>query len=158
MNSSEFNPLLELDGPDETTLDGKNRFGLPGRFAALFKQHQVTSLEVTLGYENNLLLYPPESFRSMITELEARAQNAKQIALLTHLRQHHRTLDIDGTNRILLPSLLVKVTKLEKDVVVMGSGRYLSVMSLEAYFQRQQASVNLFVEAHASGDLSGFKL
>ncbi|MEN9559770.1 MAG: cell division protein MraZ [Pseudomonadota bacterium] len=150
-------PLDDFQGPDEVVLDAKRRVQLVARHMEVMRLHGINTVDVVMGPEKNVLIYPPQNFAHMLAELKALPKNAVSNKMLQHIQRTHRSIEIDQNNRILLPSAYVSFGEFDKDLMLAGSGRYLSLWSLPNFLAMTQG-VSAITPADADQYLPGFSL
>ncbi|MCK9612223.1 MAG: division/cell wall cluster transcriptional repressor MraZ [Bacteroidales bacterium] len=111
--------MLELKGEFECKLDGKNRLVFP---AGLKKQLPLTSAKkfvINRGFEQCLGLYTVEAWETIIKEIKKLSRYKKDARnFLRYFYRGATEIELDGTNRLLLPKSLLKYAGIEKEVLV----------------------------------------
>ena len=98
--------------------------------------------------ESCLLLYPLAEWEVVQRKLENLSNINPQARLLQRLLIGHATdLDLDGSGRVLLPSLLRDYAGLSKKLVLVGQGNKIEIWSSDQWQERMQS----WLQEDASG-------
>lgn len=106
------------------TLDDKNRLALPARFRADLER----GVALTAGTGKNLLVYPLPEFEKLAEKVDALqliGQEAETLRRLLFVNAAMSELDKQG--RVLLPEHLRAHAEIEKEVVVVGVGKFIEI-------------------------------
>ena len=146
-------------GISHATLDAKGRLALPTRHREVLsvgcEGHVVVTIDMR---ESCLLLYPLPEWEVVQRKLEALSNVNPQARLLQRLLIGHATdIDLDGSGRILLPSMLRDFAQLQKKVVLLGQGNKLELWSMDVWQSQMQDWLNEG-SAALDGDLDGLSI
>ncbi len=106
-------------GEYQHTLDAKGRVSLPARF-----RNQLSgTVTVAKGLDHSLYVFAPEDYEGFMTDLIAKSDfNPKVREVRRFFASGAVEVDLDSAGRVSLTPNLRAWAKLEKDVVVIGSG------------------------------------
>ncbi|MBU1249405.1 MAG: division/cell wall cluster transcriptional repressor MraZ [Proteobacteria bacterium] len=133
-------------GHVDRSLDPKGRLMLPPEYREYFhSQHPEGCLVLTL-HRGRIIGITPQQWDAWEAKLlEPRTvSDALQSAIDIYLSSYEM-VKLDKHGRIQIPPRLRKSGKLNKDVVVLGSGRHFAVMDVRAYdrmLEQQHADVS----------------
>lgn len=138
-------------------MDDRGRFALPARLVPLMRrmagagEGEALEVAITVTLEMRIAIFPMPHFQKIMANLD----NApKDDALAAELRRHYLNyLDVqvtDKQNRVRVSGLLAAKYRLAGEVVVMGSGEYLEVVSKEDWEMHLEARAALFSEHRSS--------
>ena len=112
-------------------LEEKGRLSLPKEFRT---QHQ--SWVVTRGLEGGLFLLPFDEFHKQLELISGSTFIKKNQRDMTRLLTNDaREVKPDTLGRITLPEYLIQQAELKKQVVIVGSFRYIEIWDQEKYHQ-----------------------
>ncbi|NKC00959.1 MAG: division/cell wall cluster transcriptional repressor MraZ [Pseudomonadales bacterium] len=122
-------------GISNASLDAKGRMALPARnreaVVALSEGKVVVTIDMR---ERCLLLYPLQEWEVVQRKLEALSNINAEARLLQRLLIGHATdLELDGSGRILLPSLLRDYAALSKKLVLVGQGNKIEIWAHDTW-------------------------
>lgn len=154
-------------GSTQLALDGKGRLSIPAKYRerlmARCGGHVILTADPTNGC---LLLYPYpewEIIERQINELRGMDAVTRQLKML--VVGSAEELELDGAGRILVPPMLRKYAKLEKDVVLVGQDKKFALWSepaWQALFEQAAQLPEMLNDAVRSGslpeELKGFSL
>lgn len=119
-----------LLGTYEHSLDSKNRITLP---IAIRKQLGGVVM-ISASPDKCIEVRTPESFQEYANTLKENGSNkAKLRALQRAILGNTFELQIDSANRILLPSTLIKIANINKNVVLIGVGDKMEIWDADTY-------------------------
>lgn len=137
-----------LTGSHTQTADDRGRLAVPakmmGPFRKLGGQKDKEAVEVTICVtpQRRLGVYPRRVFDQMIDDLEELALEDHEIyKLRTAYLNHMEEQSLDKQNRFKIPSMLADAFDLKGEVVLMGSGEMVEVVSREEW--KRQLSENV---------------
>ena len=111
------------------TLEKNGRLALPKAF-----REKALEWVVSRGLDGGLFLFPEQDFAKQIQELTERTFTKKRnrdfIRLMVNSAQQ---VSPDSLGRVLLPSYLIDLATLSKEVVVVGSYHYLEIWNQKLY-------------------------
>lgn len=125
-----------FSGENVHTLDEKSRVAVPAKFRAFASWIDEKEIWVlTKGFERCLVLFTGESWQTMLQQ---------KLAGLTMGNREHRIfirnfvgpaveLQADKQGRIVIPQPLREYAGIVRDVVILGTGKYIELWDKEAY-------------------------
>ncbi len=140
-------------GTYEQLIDAKGRIILPGAF----RQALGESFIISLGFDDCLSLWRREDFESFVDrEIQKRSDLSRaqrQVNRWLHSSAHPAT--VDAQNRFVVPPLLRRTAKLEREITLIGAGHRVEVWNRETwrgYIEKASNSIEEIAES-LSGDL-----
>ncbi|WP_033159793.1 division/cell wall cluster transcriptional repressor MraZ [Mycoplasmoides alvi] len=130
-------------GTYEHSLDSKNRISLPSRLRAKIS----SSVVISKGFDGCLEVRTPEEFESYAQSLSKLSNTHKDSRLI--IRQifaNSIDIELDASNRILIPVNLLKEANLKKDLVIIGVGKKMEIWDKNAYEKFKSESDSTFEE------------
>lgn len=125
-------------------LDAKGRMAIPARYRDSIAEVCHNQMVVTIDpHSPCLLLYPPmewQAIEARLIEFPSFNKEARRIQRL--LIGHATDLELDGSGRLLLPSLLRDHAKLEKKVVLLGQGKKFEIWDEDHWNQTRDDYLN----------------
>ena len=119
-----------LLGTYEHSLDSKNRLSLPSAVRKNFDTFVILSV----GIDKCIEIRTPENYNSYISMLQkVGISKEKYRNLLRTVLGNSFEIQIDSSNRILLPNLLIDFCSLEKNAVLVGVGDKMEIWSADIY-------------------------
>lgn len=127
-------------GISSATLDSKGRMALPARFREPVIVTAASKLVVTIDMrERCLLMYPLPEWETVQEKLEGLSNIRPDARLLQRLLIGHATdLELDGSGRMLLPTMLREYASLTKGLVLVGQGNKVEIWADAAWKSRMQ--------------------
>jgi MraZ protein len=112
-------------GINAINIDAKGRMAMPTRYRERLVAETAPQLVVTIDTEETcLLLYPLSEWEIIEQKLQGLPTFNKAARRIQRLLIGHATeLELDGSNRILLPPLLREYASLDKRVMLIGQGK-----------------------------------
>ena len=112
-------------GINAINIDAKGRLGIPTRYRQRLSDAAGRQLVVTIDTEEAcLLLYPTNEWEKIESKIEALPSFNKTTRRIQRLLLGHATeVEMDGSGRILLPTLLREYASLDKSVILLGQGK-----------------------------------
>lgn len=112
-------------GINAINIDAKGRMAVPARYRERLVAEAAPQLVVTIDTEETcLLLYPLSEWEIIEQKLQGLPTFNKAARRIQRLLIGHATeLELDGSNRILLPPLLREYAELDKRVMLIGQGK-----------------------------------
>lgn len=122
-------------------MDSKGRMALPARFREPVIVTAASKLVVTIDMrERCLLMYPLPEWEIVQEKLEGLSNIRPDARLLQRLLIGHATdLELDGSGRMLLPTMLREYASLTKGLVLVGQGNKIEIWADAAWKSRMQA-------------------
>lgn len=119
-----------LLGTYEHSLDSKNRLTLPSGVRKNFDTFVVLSI----GIDKCVEIRTPEEFKSYTSMLQkVGISKEKYRTLLRTVLGNSFEIQIDSSNRVLVPSIIAEFCNLNKNVVLIGVGDKMEVWSADIY-------------------------
>ncbi len=113
------------------SLEAKGRLSLPKRFREKSDQWIVTR-----GLDGGLFLFTAEAFEQHIDSLQQRSLTKKRHRdYLRIMTNEAAELSPDANGRVHLPEYLIEFAGLQKQVVVVGSSKYIEIWDRNQYHQ-----------------------
>ena len=121
-------------------MDSKGRMALPARFREPVIVTAASKLVVTIDMrERCLLMYPLPEWETVQEKLEGLSNIRPDARLLQRLLIGHATdLELDGSGRMLLPTMLREYASLTKGLVLVGQGNKIEIWADTAWKSRMQ--------------------
>lgn len=121
-------------------MDSKGRMALPARFREPVIVTAASKLVVTIDMrERCLLMYPLPEWETVQEKLEGLSNIRPDARLLQRLLIGHATdLELDGSGRMLLPTMLREYASLTKGLVLVGQGNKVEIWADAAWKSRMQ--------------------
>lgn len=117
-------------GTEIAKLENNNQVTLPAEFI----DPSGNELILTAGFENNLMLFPINTFVALLSKL-----NSMNI-LDPQVRQLHRLLvgkavkvNVNDADQIILSDDVLSKTKIDKEAVLVGQGSYIEIWSMDQW-------------------------
>lgn len=111
-------------------LDAKGRLIVP----ACFREELNGSLVITQGLDGCLTLYTQDAWKKIYEQLMTLPSTKPQARAFTRiLTSQARTVEIDSQGRILIPSNLIKLVKIQKECVIIGAGSKVEIWAKDVW-------------------------
>lgn len=129
-------PTVRLNGEYRFKIDGKGRMSLPAKFRKVLTNELVVVRELE---DECLYVFQPEDYENWIDELFIERfggfnkTSRTQKVLMRKLKARARSVDIDSSGRIMLPSDAREEVGIEGEAVVLGSTGYFEIWDPQAY-------------------------
>lgn len=130
-------------------LDERQRVAIPARFIEPFRRlaglgdEDPLQVIICATPQKRLGIFPPPVFEKRFSGLRnVRGKSALKRNYLNTMEEQ----SLDKQNRIRVPALLGELFGLKDDVVVMGSGDYLEVVSKDAWLEQVASAFPLMEE------------
>lgn len=123
-----------LLGQFDGKLDAKNRIGFPKKFQKVLG----SSLIITFGYENTLIVVSAKNWQALLEGTEGKPfihQEARETQRF--LLGGASDVVLDRKGRFILPAYLRKFAKIEDEVVFVGLSRYVEMWDKKRWEQYQ---------------------
>jgi division/cell wall cluster transcriptional repressor MraZ len=131
---------LRLTGSHPQKMDEKDRVAIPARLIPVMREIEGVSEEepleivITITAQQRLGIYPRKTFMKLLDSLEtAPPDDPDVLDLKTTILNYMDEQSLDKQNRIRVPAMHAEVFGLTGEVVLMGSGEYLEVVSKETW-------------------------
>lgn len=128
-------------GTYEHSLDPKNRLSLPSKLRGKLPSLVILSK----GYDGCLELRTPEEFDKYAKSLTELSNTHKDSRLIVRqIFANAIDIELDSSNRILIPVNLLKEANLKKDITIIGLGNKLEIWDKENYLKFKEESDKTF--------------
>ncbi|HSQ41431.1 MAG TPA: MraZ family transcriptional regulator [Fibrobacteraceae bacterium] len=104
-------------GQARTSIDAKGRTAFPREFRRFLTEDDGQELVISLGPNNCLFLYTVKEWNQFMLELESRPRTEKNELFISILKANSFPCELDGQNRIFIPSVLRNRAQIQNDVV-----------------------------------------
>jgi len=150
--------VLDFAGEFNCSLDIKNRVNIPSNLRKLFVPEAEDTLVITRGFEGiNLYAYPLNEWQRLTKVL--RTLNPLEKKTRDFIRQFvgvafYASLDSQG--RTMIPERILKIGKIEKDLLIIGSLTKLEIWNpkvYEKYFTEDNLSLTDLAEQISFTDM-----
>lgn len=127
--------MLNLVGEYRFKLDAKGRLSLPSAFRKVLTK----DLMVTLAPKDECLyVFEPEGFGAWVDSIFERSggfnpTSKTQVGLRRKLNSRARSVEIDGSGRIGVPTPQREAAQLDKEVVVVGNSDHLEIWNAKRW-------------------------
>lgn len=121
---------VQLYGSRQHRIDAKGRVALPAQFRGAFGQSgHYFVIPVPDGNANSLAIYNQDSFDQLVQRLEdgRRAGRVTQSQFTSFMASILQS-NLDSQGRINLPTHMLEWASLKRDVSLVGSGTYISIL------------------------------
>jgi len=137
--------MEEYYGRYVNILDSKGRVNLPARFREITEKYkdgdQVFIL--TRGTERYVAMFPINEWRRKVNEIELNVNDGEQRRVLNRRINYYASHQkVDKQGRINIPADLIKYALLEKEVIVLGTGKKIEIWnpaSLDDFLQKAES-------------------
>ena len=133
-----------LNGGFEGAVDAKSRVVLPSKL----RNELGDKFHLMIGFDSYVAIYPDETFDEMVNQLLSMKKSSEEyLTLARYLLGNSFDGELDSAGRVLIPGVLKKFAKLDKDVHIMGVGDHIEIWDSETYQNKQILSSGLVQEA-----------
>ncbi|MBN2364538.1 MAG: cell division/cell wall cluster transcriptional repressor MraZ [Calditrichaeota bacterium] len=136
--------MEEYFGRYTNVLDAKGRINLPARFRDLTRKDEDGEriFILTRGTERYIAMFTIQEWRRKVDELELKVSDGAQRRVLNRRINYHASHQkVDKQGRINIPADLIEYAHLEKDVVVLGTGKKIEIwnpVELQNFLQMKE--------------------
>lgn len=117
-------------GSYDHQLDNKNRLVIPSKFLSGLSE----KLYILKGFDGCLAIYPEESFKALVSKLEAKDFNlSKERENIRLALSSVFCIEIDKVNRVVIPTTLAKKYHISQSVKVVGVIDHFEVWSIDKW-------------------------
>lgn len=139
-NCSKFTPQIKvvgttnLIGEFECRLDAKGRIMLPAGLKKQIPAESKGCFVVNRGFEKCLVLYPMNDWKTISDEVNRlNLYNRKNREFVRYFYRGATELELDSTNRLLLPKSLLEYASIDKDVVLFAFSNRIEIWAKNLY-------------------------
>jgi len=113
--------MIYLRGEFECSLDKQGRFLLPKGIKVQIPSENYNKFILNKGFEKYLTLYPYPNWQIIESQLyNLNTYVKKNVDFIRYIMSGIREVELDNTDRILIPKVLADYAELKKDIVVIG--------------------------------------
>ena len=110
-----------FQGHVNTTIDDKGRIILPAKFRKHILPEANNSMNVTLGRDNCLWLFPSNEWSKVLASISSTdPYSDEDVELRRRMLFNSDDLSIDSQHRILIPQEMTTMTGIGKEVLMIG--------------------------------------
>jgi MraZ protein len=121
-------------GEYEATLDAKGRFLLPVGFKKQMEEEKENRFVINRGMEQYLSLYPWKTWETIFNDLNNLSDFDPEIRQFKRYFLNGATMmELDSAGRLLVPQNLKPHAELEKDIVLLATGRIIEIWDKTKY-------------------------
>lgn len=133
-----------IGGVSLVSLDAKGRLAIPARHRETLLSAFGHKLVVTLESSDHLLIYPEPNWKPVEQRLLALPSGNPTLKSYQRLvLGHAETLEMDAAGRILLPARLRELTRLDKDVALVGMGNRFELWDAAGWDNQTTAALDI---------------
>ncbi len=133
-----------LYGGFDSTLDAKGRVVLPTKL----RNELGNDFHLMKGFGEYVAIFPSENYEKMLGELmNMKKSSDEYLYLARHLLGSAFDGELDGNGRVLIPPVLRKFAKLEKEIHIIGVGDHIEIWNSEIYAQNSIMSADMVEKA-----------
>ncbi len=122
-------------GQYEHNIDEKGRMTIPSGYRELLDG----SAFVTRGFEQNLLVLPPDKFNQLAESIsDASMTGSEGRDFRRWIFSSASRVEVDKAGRILIPQFLRTFAGLDSGAIVVGNGTYFEIWSAELWRQHEE--------------------
>ena len=126
-------------GASAISLDGKNRLNMPARFRDALKAEANNQVTITRSLSGCLMVFPQPEWEKAREKIMALPQEAEEFQRL--LLGFAMEVELDGTGRILISPELRKAANIDREVTLLGMGRYMQLWDTVALESRAASAL-----------------
>jgi len=114
--------MSSFKGQYNYTLDSKGRLNIPSKFRKSISPEANETFVMTMGLETCLFVYPLDEWNKIEERLRNLPMTQKNNRLFVRMMLSNAAeSQLDKQGRISIPSNLVKIAKIEKDILIIGT-------------------------------------
>lgn len=126
--------IVSLTGEYDCKVDTKGRVRLPGNLLKQLSAYQSREYIVNRGYDKHLMLYPKAVWEEKTKEINQLNINIKaQRQAIRYFYRGASNLQLDGSERLLLPKTLLEYAGIEREVVLFAYQEQVEIWDKLAY-------------------------
>ncbi|WP_342268604.1 division/cell wall cluster transcriptional repressor MraZ [Spiroplasma endosymbiont of Aspidapion aeneum] len=137
-------------GTFEHTLDEKQRLTMPAKLRSKID----TTIYISGGIEPCLQVRSEDVFKQLLEELNSKSDmNSKRRLIKRHILGNTCEIKLDGSGRVSIPTNILDLAKIKKNVYIIGQGDYIEIWDAEVYKQYINENANNLIDfANSFGD------
>ena len=145
---------MTFRGTFEHALDAKHRLTVPAKFRAALSGGVVlaASPETKKDGPRSIAIWTPEAFdeytERALGGLNPLSPEARELQRILFGNSHDT--ELDSANRVMMTPYLIKYAGLDKEVVVIGAGKFLEVWDRATHAAYNEGALSRFPEIAAS--------
>ncbi|MGB3181168.1 MAG: division/cell wall cluster transcriptional repressor MraZ [Cyclobacteriaceae bacterium] len=118
----------------ECKLDTKGRLTLPAKIKSSLPDSNGDELVLRRGFEPCLVLYPMVEYKKTFAKIAGLNEfNEEYRKLQRNFFRGNVQVELDSNNRLLIPRTLMQYASLEKEAIVVGTGKRVEIWNPERY-------------------------
>lgn len=118
----------------ECKLDTKGRLTLPAKIKSSLPDSNGDELVLRRGFEPCLVLYPMVEYKKTFAKIAGLNEfNEEYRKLQRNFFRGNVQVELDNNNRLLIPKTLMQYAGLEKEAIVVGTGKRVEIWNPERY-------------------------
>ena len=126
--------MSSFKGQYSYILDTKGRINIPAKFRKTIAQEANDTFVLTRGLENCVYAYPLDEWKIIEEKLRTLPTTQKENRLFIRMTTSYATeVQFDKQGRIALPQYLIELSKIKKDVLIIGTLNKLEIWSPDVY-------------------------
>jgi MraZ protein len=134
-------------GEYHSTVDEKGRFLLPAGLKKQIPAREQKRFVVHRGIEKHLVIYTQKEWDKISAEVnELNLFLAKNREFIRMFNRGASEMELDGTNRLLLPKSLMDYAGIEKDIVLFAYGSRIELWSQRSYEKMLKSDTSGFAK------------
>ncbi len=127
-NGKKWEDLAFFIGSSQVKVDNSGRFRIPSEFLNKLKQRYGDRIFLTSIDGLSARLYPMEVWYRILEKFQSKPSFHKVIQkILNYVNYYGKEASIDGKGRILIHPLLREKVNLKEDIILIGSGNYITL-------------------------------
>ncbi|MFN8396845.1 MAG: division/cell wall cluster transcriptional repressor MraZ [Bacteroidia bacterium] len=126
--------MRPIYGEYECRLDSKGRFAFPSGLKKQLPDDQQKEFVLNRGLDECLVLYPVKVWEAELRKIHSRNQYvAKNRAFARMFQSGALPVELDASNRVLIPKRLAAHAKIDQDIVVVASFDRIEIWDKASY-------------------------
>ena len=122
-----------FNGSTHSKIDDKNRFVLPQQMRYGLVENGLLEFTIGLGLGECLAIYKKDAIDRIVTTFQAKQYIVKYQKFFTLFFSTLHRCTCDRLGRVVLPSILKKAAKIDKEIVIAGVLNKIEIWSKEKY-------------------------
>lgn len=122
-------------GVTHLNLDTKNRIAIPARYREILHSQCNSKITLTLDSAQCLLIYPDNIWSGVRDKIQNLPNSAHSLVKSYQrlVLGYAQNIELDSAGRVLIPTVLKDLIKLDKSVVLVGLGNRFEVWNEQAW-------------------------